>query len=244
MPDAQPLIAGWYGKIPSLGDFAWRRLPQPFVGAWDAWLQHGMAASRAQLGTNWLDTYLTCPIWRFALMPGVCGAQAWAGLMMPSIDKVGRHFPLTLALPLEPRPDSLATVLGAQEWYAALEQLALSTLNMDFSSDDLERDLAAHPFPQPGPSSCNDELTVQELAHWWQSPAEYPRMVPLSSLSALPGALGGAAQHVFAGLGYGRSLWWTGVEPDGPAELCCFSGLPPDSHFASLLQGLAMLAEH
>ena len=35
MTDAQTLIPGWYGKIPSLGDFASRRLPQSFVAAWD-----------------------------------------------------------------------------------------------------------------------------------------------------------------------------------------------------------------
>src|SRR5438105_12091900 len=94
------LIPGWYGKIPSLGDFASRRLPQPFISAWDAWLQHAMAASRADLGQRWLDVYLLSPIWRFALFPDVVGQMGWAGLLMPSVDKVGRHFPLTLAAPL------------------------------------------------------------------------------------------------------------------------------------------------
>jgi type VI secretion system protein ImpM len=242
--DTQALIAGWYGKTPSLGDFASRRLPQSFVGTWDAWLQHGIAASRAQLGEAWLDIYLTSPIWRFALLPGVCGAEAWAGLMMPSIDKVGRHFPLTLALPLDAHADILAAVFAAQPWYEALERIALATLNMDLSADDLERGLAANPLLMPEPGSGKDEGGMQELAYWWQGAADYPRLLQLSSLAALPEALSGAAQKLFANLGYGKSLWWTGLEADGPAQLCCFSGLPPDSHFSALLQGVAVLEDH
>ena len=36
--------AGWYGKLPGLGDFAMRRLPPEFVSHWDAWLQSGLHA--------------------------------------------------------------------------------------------------------------------------------------------------------------------------------------------------------
>ena len=227
----------------SLGGSASRRLPQGFVAAWDAWLQHGMAASRAQLDASWLDIYLNSPIWRFALLPGLCGEQAWAGLMMPSIDKVGRHFPLTLALPIEPRSDLLTGILSAQPWYATLERIALATLNIDFSVDDLERELAEHPLLLGEPQQSLDEASMEELAYWWQSAADYPRVLHLSSLQALPDALTGAAQKLFDNLGYGKSLWWMGMEPDGPAELCCFTGLPPESHFAALLQGLVVLED-
>ena len=33
---------GWYGKLPSAGDFLGRRLPPEFQGPWDRWLQHGL----------------------------------------------------------------------------------------------------------------------------------------------------------------------------------------------------------
>ena len=54
-------VAGWYGKIPSLGDFASRRLPTEFIKPWDAWLQGSMAASRQILADRWLDLYLDQP---------------------------------------------------------------------------------------------------------------------------------------------------------------------------------------
>ena len=88
-----PLAAGCYGKLPSLGDFVSRRLPRSFVQPWDAWLQRALAASRARLGAGWLETYLASPFWRFALAPGLCGPEAWVGVLMPSTDRVGRTFP-------------------------------------------------------------------------------------------------------------------------------------------------------
>ena len=61
---------GFYGKLPSHGDFLRRRVSDAFVGVWDAWLQECLAASRASLGDRWLDVYLTSPVWRFACAAG------------------------------------------------------------------------------------------------------------------------------------------------------------------------------
>jgi hypothetical protein len=81
-------VPGWYGKIASLGDFASRRLSPDFISRWDGWLQQVMSASRGHLGEAWLNAYLTSPVWRFILFPGVCGESSWVGVFMPSVDKV------------------------------------------------------------------------------------------------------------------------------------------------------------
>ena len=80
---------GWYGKLPILGDFTRRHLPPAFIDPWDAWLQAGIAGSRAALGGAWLDNYLTAHVWHFVLMPGVLGPQAWAGVW--DIPRLGRE---------------------------------------------------------------------------------------------------------------------------------------------------------
>ena len=59
-----------------------------------------MAASRSALGANWLEVYLTSPAWRFGCAAGVCGSAPLVGLMAPSVDRVGRYFPLTLVAEL------------------------------------------------------------------------------------------------------------------------------------------------
>ena len=63
--------------------------------SWDGWLQECLAASRAALGERWLDIYLTSPAWRFACAAGACGPAPVVGVMVPSVDRVGRYFPLT-----------------------------------------------------------------------------------------------------------------------------------------------------
>ncbi|MEC4750114.1 type VI secretion system-associated protein TagF [Methylomicrobium sp. Wu6] len=133
-PDAAP---GFYGKLPSHGDFLFRRLPRQFIEPWDHWLQAGLTASREQLGEAWLETFLYSPIWEFALAEGQCGNDAWAGVMMPSVDRVGRYFPLTLAAKVNhwPLTDLFEPDCG---WFDALSQLALSTLDYDFDLDSFD----------------------------------------------------------------------------------------------------------
>lgn len=134
---------GFFGKLRSHGDFVSRRLPPAMLQPFDAWLQAGLVQSRADLGEAWLPTYGNSPLWRFVLAPGVCGPQAWAGVMMPSADRVGRCFPLTLAAGLDGTPalqDCLTVHAG---WFAQLEDLALSTLDEGFVLEEFDAALQA-----------------------------------------------------------------------------------------------------
>ena len=227
MPETAP-IAGWYGKIASMGDFVGRRLPQDFINAWDRWLQQGLTASRASLGSRWLDIYLTSPIWRFTLLPGVIGDKTWIGIFMPSVDKVGRYFPLSIVLGLDDRPEAFTAAFTAHAWYAALEKIALATLDIEFLPEQLDAELSGAPFP-----ISHDRQKVAAgrcMSDWWRGLS--PRCsVTLPALSLLPNLLLGAAT------GRGRSLWWSGGGENEPARLYGFTGLPSEDHIADLLQG-------
>lgn len=120
---------GWYGKIPGTGDFIARRVPASFSEPWDGWLQQAIEGSKQRLGARWRDAFLSMPAWRFALGPGVVGANAWAGLMVPSVDAVGRYFPLTVACALPSASlDVVATLLGAARWFEDIEAIALEAI--------------------------------------------------------------------------------------------------------------------
>lgn len=94
--------AGFYGKLPSRADFVGRYLAPDFVQVWDAWMQPAMAASRRDLGEQrWAECYVEAPLWRFAFTEHACGGQPHIGVMTPSMDKVGRYFPLVVAHPVE-----------------------------------------------------------------------------------------------------------------------------------------------
>ena len=150
---------GFYGKLPSQGDFVTRRLPWEFTAAWDDWMQQGMLASREALGDRWLELYLSAPIWRFQLAPGVCGPLGWRGVFFASVDRVGRYFPLTLAFVSAPGaragqgvPPSLA--VDEARWFAA-EEAALAGLDPALPIDEFERALQllvepAAEAPDPG----------------------------------------------------------------------------------------------
>lgn len=86
-------VRGFFGKLPARGDFVSAGLPRGFVSHWDAWISATLPTVLAAAGDDWL---LASP-WRFALERGVCGINAVTGVLLPSIDKVGRPFPLTLA---------------------------------------------------------------------------------------------------------------------------------------------------
>jgi type VI secretion system protein ImpM len=91
------VATGFCGKLPARGDFVVFGLPRKFVEIWHDWMQRMLAASREVLGEDWLAVWNVAPIWHFALSPETCGPGTVLGLWMPSVDRVGRQFPLTFA---------------------------------------------------------------------------------------------------------------------------------------------------
>jgi type VI secretion system protein ImpM len=231
-------IAGWYGKLPALGDFASRRLPASFVTFWDEWLQHSLSVSRAQLGEHWLPTYLKSPIWRFALLPLVWGPTAWTGILMPSVDRVGRYFPLTIAINLEPPERAMTIVAAADDWYERIEHLALETLNASFGATDLDRGLSELPFPLPAPAPSEEDaqsLVARDLAHWWHGGFESPLIAELDSTRDFGSMISLAAEQLMGAHGERRSLWWTRDGRAGTTALRCYLGLPPFGDFVHMM---------
>ena len=138
---------GLYGKLHTHGDFVSRRLPQEFVSPWDEWLQGGIAECKVVLGSAWESIYRDAPVWRFLLAPGACGDSAWAGIVQPSVDRVGRYFPLTIAAALPPDTDALCTLFAAASWYSEVEREAAVTFEGIGSLDDLDSRLEGLMFP-------------------------------------------------------------------------------------------------
>ncbi|SEN08218.1 type VI secretion system protein ImpM [Duganella sp. CF517] len=178
--------AGFFGKFPTHGDFVARRLPAAFLQSWDAWLQAGMADSRDRLGDAWLPVYLNSPIWRFALDGGVCGPQAWGGVLMPSVDRVGRYFPLTIAAGLDGMAaDGSGCGRPSAAWYASLEAMALAALGEEFSPHAFDASLLAL-----APARAEDDVLggLSGRALFWlgdDRPPAHPSLV-VSARSLVP----------------------------------------------------------
>jgi type VI secretion system protein ImpM len=173
MQPAAGVVVGFYGKLPARGDFVRRGLPRGFTDRWDDWLQMVLAGSHALLGDAWLPAYLEAPIWRFALPPGQCGEFGVLGLMLPSVDKAGRYFPLTFAA-LVPARLQVRDSAEANDWLDRCEAAGRAALEQDAAPEQLDDMLAAPGFFVPGPTAGE--------AVWWSDGS--PR-VPASRL-ALP----------------------------------------------------------
>ena len=173
------MTPGWFGKLPGMGDFAHRRLPASFREGWDHWLQTGLARMRDR-HADWTTSYLEAPIWCFVLGPQVVDAQVWIGVLMPSVDGVGRYFPFAIAAPLEGAPGGLdaSARIAARQWWARAVAAALHGLEGDL--DALRFDaLLARTFDAPPASFEHDDVAPPALAlpgfgdsSWMTDPAQ------------------------------------------------------------------------
>ncbi len=137
LPDRVPKLTvsfGFYGKIPARGDFVRSGLPRGFIDGWDGWLQQVMCESRVFLADAWLSAWMVAPVWRFYLSGGHCGPGAACGVFMPSVDRAGRHFPLTLACVGGPDGQHLAASLA---WLCAAEAAGIEAVTADLDPDAL-----------------------------------------------------------------------------------------------------------
>ncbi len=225
------VVPGLYGKLPILGDFVSRRLPPSFVQTWGAWIQAALSASRTQLAAEWLEVYLTSPIWRFVLSPGNCGAMASAGILMPSVDKVGRYFPLTLAAVLDDQQALPYLFVAAAGWFDTLEQLALTALEDDVKFDEFDQKLQAQLISLPTTENDKGENGLEN------DNKDAAIRIELERFEQIPEAFSKLGTCLLTRFFPGFSLWCTnGSELVNPS-LLVYKGLPPATSFSDLLTG-------
>lgn len=219
--------AGWFGKIAPVGDFASRRLSPAFTQACDGWLSRCLEASRAQLGERWLEAYLTSPLYRFAWAPGVVDPQWWFGAMMPSVDNVGRYYPLLIAQAAGGPPSASADLERLERWFAQLVEAALVTLQPGATLERFEAMLVqAAALPTPAATTTYAE------AQWPDRTSHaLPAAAPLAQ-----GLAGFAAQETLRRF-RGCSMWWPLLADGAESHLSVAVGLPAAESFAQLLEG-------
>ena len=124
-----------------------------------------MAAGRdfgepaCKLGAGWQAAFLRAPIWRFWLGAELCGTTV-AGAFMPSVDGVGRYFPLTIFARADAGMAIPPPELDPQDaWFRTAEELLLSALDheAEFEAVKAAVDAARTSVRPPADARCRRE---------------------------------------------------------------------------------------
>jgi len=221
---------GFFGKLPSHGDFVRRALPSALTKPWDDWLQAGLATSRKELGDAWLDCYLSAPIWRFCLGAGICGETQWIGAIMPSVDRVGRYFPLTAATAIPPSQSLFGMATAANSWLTALENAMLSALEEDrLTADEFGNRLKAI---EPLNTSASAEGISEDRQLTQEDGCLALPFADPRRLADAPGTFADAMARRSCG---GFSLWWTSGSAHVSPSVRVYTDLPAADTFWALL---------
>ena len=190
---------GAFGKIAGMGDFLRLNLPGEFVRPWDDWLQASLLAARQAVGQTWEGHYLSAPIWRFSVPGGVIGPQGVSGVLMASVDRVGRQYPLTIGALCPPGKTALRH-LANTPLFARLEDIALATLEDNATRGGLQDALAGlelvapSEMPDPGDiyagplapelmlAACTIDTRRGEVGIWTAHVGDEHRMMLTSGL--------------------------------------------------------------
>lgn len=153
---------GLFGKLPARRDFISQAVPRTFLRLWEPWLEQGIVEGRNRLGASeWEAAFRAAPIWRFWLGADLCGT-AILGAFMPSMDAVGRYFPLTLIGFQEDKPVVSPNNDPQHALFEKIEMVLLSALEPGTTFEKLlvELDDLNHsgPFDETGVSTAAAEI--------------------------------------------------------------------------------------
>lgn len=223
---------GLFGKLHAKRDFIALATPRAFLNCWEPWLQGAMSASRHALGDGWQAAFLEAPIWRFWLGPGLCGTPV-LGAMMPSIDGVGRYFPLTLiacdpdapaGTPAIPPPEQ-----DPQEpWFARAEAMLFDTLDPNRTFEQTTAALDALPHPATAPVMSGQlEPAYGGVVTADGEPARFDPGAAFARLRT-----GAWPMHQGS-----LTSWWTAGGAGYPPRAAAFAGMPDPYFLTGVLTG-------
>ena len=221
---------GFYGKLPMQSEMLSENLPTEFITPWQDWLQNALTDSHENLGMDWLNSYLTAPIWRFILSSGLCGDSAWAGILMPGVDKVGHYFPLTVVAPFEQSQSLPHLFTLGNHWFEQLEAVALSGLEDNIDLPQFVQLLKAVPVFR-----LSEKIQYNHQANLYDCVDQKSTQITMQNMSLVSEAFVEMNACLLDSFLSSYSLWTTGGSRYVQPALSVFEGLPPAQSFSTFL---------
>jgi type VI secretion system protein ImpM len=215
---------GVFGKLPQKRDFVALNLPRAVLEPFETWLQQAVAASRNELGNAWQDIYLVSPIWRFWIGGDILTTPC-AGALMPSVDSVGRFFPLAIMYLPEPGRQIVPPPFDALDiWYFTIEERLLAVL-------DPEAGIAVE--------RLTEGLSVPDTM---EAPAPLPMHFKRGSVWRSDGGAASEVLSLLMNADYwdqlaGRSFWWTNGGSNAAPLIYARNALPDPLFYVNMIKG-------
>jgi|GEM_PF-879328 len=121
-------MTGFLGKLPTVGDFISRNLPNVVTTGWMNLTDDALALGARRAGADWYEGCQDEPALCFALAPKALSESGWIGLLRPSVDSFARSYPFTVLAPLPRGVPCLAAPEALHAWYAKADIAVLSAL--------------------------------------------------------------------------------------------------------------------
>lgn len=142
------ILTGFFGKLPSTGDFVSRGLPPGFRTYWDGWCSKQLLPRLSM--AKWPEGGLRLRL--------VSGGKVAAGVVVPGQDSAGRKFPLAVFAIADALPDPVAL----NPWCDRIAETLTDATRNNTSPDQLWDALEAL---EP-PDGDDGAVTSHEMRIW------------------------------------------------------------------------------
>lgn len=220
------LKIGVYGKLPAHPDFVSEAVSSDISNELYDWAQQVIYRTSGQMSeTDWLSAYLVSPIWRMCVPPNAERKHSWIGMMMPSVDAVGRYFPLFMLFEIDPKHICVEWLFKeADPLFAIMEEVGLKALQKRLALSDVMQALSAQTQQlELGEQACIPTPVLDTRLRFSSAQPETEQFTRLlqTTIAQLEG-----------------SVWWSAGEmADWQQPLIHCLGLPSPEDYRFLLTG-------
>jgi type VI secretion system protein ImpM len=221
----RPGYMGWFGKLPSVGDFAGKGMPFLLKETVHEWMSSGMAALAHSRPDDWQAAYLVSPVWHFIIGPGIWDKPPLVGCLAPSVDKVGRYSPLIVLRSFD-KYKIFGVLPPESRWLYRVDTLLRRTIGERIPVDGLDSLLLQ--LVEAEKSGQNSTANILSDLGIGNAGADSGTQKDWFAWPELPGLFGERNDY---------SFWWSEPSSVHPLKQIVHCGTPDESLFCSLMDG-------
>jgi type VI secretion system protein ImpM len=229
MPTSVAARVAWFGKLPALGDFVGRRMPHALGEEWDHWLRSGMEQLRNEAGDHWPQRFVHTPPWFFVAPARVTGVPV-CGVLAPSIDRVGRYYPIAILAVASEAAATFASDAALSQFFGAARAAIVDARRLPLNAEDLDLRLSGLVWPFAESHTTRQDALIGELLADLHAVGDW---------QGQPMTLPSIAWRDVASASSESSVWWVSPTPSSPYEEVVHHGAFHRSLFTRLFHGMA-----